>query len=95
MATIGVLKESKSGETRVAVTPAAVTQLLKLGYDVVVEAGAGASSSFPDDSYAEVGASIASAAETLAAADVILSVNAPSKERLDALKPGATVSPRR
>ncbi|HAQ59246.1 MAG TPA: Re/Si-specific NAD(P)(+) transhydrogenase subunit alpha [Microbacterium sp.] len=91
MAIIGILKESKSGETRVAATPATVTQLLKLGYGVVVEAGAGALSSFPDDAYVEAGATIASSAEALAAADVMLSVNAPAKEQLDALKPGATV----
>jgi NAD(P) transhydrogenase subunit alpha len=91
MAIIGILKESKPGETRVAATPATVTQLLKLGYDVVVEAGAGALSSFPDDTYAGAGATIGSSAEALAAADVILCVNAPGKEHLDALKPGATV----
>ncbi len=46
------------GETRVAATPATVVQLLKLGYDVVVESGAGELASFTDDAYVEAGASI-------------------------------------
>ena len=41
---IGVLKEARPGETRVSATPATVVQLLKLGYDVVVEPGAGEAS---------------------------------------------------
>ena len=52
---IGVLKEARSGETRVAATPATVGKLVKLGYDVVVEPGAGAASSFPDEAYVEAG----------------------------------------
>ena len=55
---IGVLREARAGETRVAATPATVAQLLKLGYDVVVEAGAGAASSVSDRAYIEAGASI-------------------------------------
>ena len=55
---IGVVKEARTGETRVAATPATVAQLLKLGYDVVVEPGAGAASSFPDAAYVEAGATI-------------------------------------
>jgi NAD(P) transhydrogenase subunit alpha len=84
---IGVLREARPGETRVAATPATVTQLLKLGYDVVVEAGAGAASSFPDEAYVEVGASIGSVAD----ADIVFGVNAPSTEQLDRVKSGAAV----
>jgi NAD(P) transhydrogenase subunit alpha len=46
---IGVIKEARPGETRVAATPATIEQLLKLGYEVVVEAGAGEASSFADE----------------------------------------------
>ena len=46
---IGVLREARAGETRVAATPATVVQLKKLGYEVVVEAGAGAASDFSDE----------------------------------------------
>src|ERR687884_632818 len=48
---IGVPRETKARETRVAATPATVAQLVQLGYAVVVETGAGAGSSFPDDAY--------------------------------------------
>ncbi len=84
---IGVLTEARPGETRVAATPATVAQLLKLGYDVVVEPGAGVAASFTDEAYVEAGASIGSTSE----ADIVLGVNAPTSAQLDAVKPGATV----
>ena len=54
---IGVTRETRDGETRVSATPATVRQLLGLGYEVVVETGAGARSSFTDEAYVEAGAS--------------------------------------
>ena len=58
---VGILKERQSGETRVAATPATVTQLRTLGYEVVVDPGAGVASSFPDAAYAEAGATVGNA----------------------------------
>ncbi|MFG3658578.1 Re/Si-specific NAD(P)(+) transhydrogenase subunit alpha [Streptomyces sp. NPDC047706] len=84
---IGIVSEARRGETRVAATPATVAQLVKLGYDVVVEPDAGAASSFPDEAYAGAGARIGDPL----AADVVLGVNVLSPEQLDALKPGTTV----
>ncbi|MUN37364.1 Re/Si-specific NAD(P)(+) transhydrogenase subunit alpha [Actinomadura litoris] len=84
---IGVLKEDPPGEQRVAVTPDTVTELQKLGYEVVVEPGAGAGAGFPDDRYEAAGAAVGSAT----AADIVLGVNPPSPERLDALRPGTTL----
>lgn len=84
---IGVLSEAQPGETRASATPATVAALIKLGYDVVVDSGAGQASSFSDAAYAEAGATIGDAC----AADVVFGVNAPSTEQLDALKPGATL----
>lgn len=84
---IGVLSEAQPGETRVSATPATVAQLTKLGYDVVVGAGAGDASSFADAAFVEAGATIGDAS----AADVVFGVNAPSTEQLDAMKPGATL----
>ncbi|WP_455681698.1 Re/Si-specific NAD(P)(+) transhydrogenase subunit alpha [Streptomyces europaeiscabiei] len=84
---IGVVKESKPGESRVATTPTTAAQLLKLGYEVVVEPGAGAASSFPDDAYAEAGATIGDPL----AADIVFGVNPPSAEQLDGLREGATL----
>ena len=52
---IGIPRESHAGETRVAATPQTVGQLLKLGYSVTVESGAGAASSFADAAYLEAG----------------------------------------
>ncbi len=84
---IGVLREARRGETRVAGTPASVAQLIKLGYEVVVDSEAGLASSFGDDAYAEAGATIGNAVKS----DIVFGVNAPSREQLDALKDGATL----
>ncbi len=84
---IGVVRESKPGETRVAATPATVAQLLKLGYEVVVESRAGERSDFPDEAFVEAGATIGDAWQ----ADVVFGINAPSAAELDRMKPGATV----
>ncbi|MUL76036.1 Re/Si-specific NAD(P)(+) transhydrogenase subunit alpha [Mycolicibacterium sp. CBMA 226] len=84
---IGIPRESLAGETRVAATPATVGQLIKLGYSVVVESGAGALSSFSDAAYVEAGADIGSPW----AADIVLKVNAPDDGEIAALKDGATL----
>ena len=59
---IGIPRESLPGETRVAATPQTVGQIIKLGYAVVVESGAGAASSFSDAAYVDAGAEIGFAA---------------------------------
>ncbi|MBB3082469.1 Re/Si-specific NAD(P)(+) transhydrogenase subunit alpha [Geodermatophilus sabuli] len=84
---IAVLKEARPGETRVAATPTTVAQLLKLGYEVVVEPAAGEASSFSDEAYVAAGAKVADWSD----GDVVFGVNAPSAEQLDRLKPGATL----
>lgn len=87
---IGVPRETRPRETRVAATPTTVTQLVGLGYDVVVESGAGAGSSFPDEAYAGAGARIGTADEAWQA-DVVLRVNAPAVEEIGRLRDGATL----
>ncbi|MER8007746.1 Re/Si-specific NAD(P)(+) transhydrogenase subunit alpha [Streptomyces sp. NPDC094149] len=84
---VGVVAESVSGETRVAATPATVRLLLGLGYEVVVESGAGEASGFDDQAYADVGAGIGEAWD----ADVVLKVNAPSDAEIRRLRRDATV----
>ncbi|KUN79008.1 NAD(P) transhydrogenase subunit alpha [Streptomyces bungoensis] len=84
---LGVVAESVSGETRVAATPATVRLLLGLGYDVVVESGAGEASGFGDHAYAEAGAGIGEAWD----ADVVLKVNAPSTAEIRRMRRGAAV----
>ena len=87
---IGIPRESLPGETRVAATPQTVGQLIKLGYRVVVESGAGAASSFADGAYAEAGATVGGIDEALGA-DVVLKVNAPDDAEIAMLKDGATL----
>jgi NAD(P) transhydrogenase subunit alpha len=87
---IGIPRESLPGETRVAATPQTVGQLIKLGYEVVVETGAGTASSFSDAAFSEAGAGVGSA-EQVWVADVVLKVNAPNDEEIAALRDGATL----
>lgn len=87
---IGIPLESEPGETRVAATPQTVAQIIKLGYAVVVESGAGTASSFADNAYVEAGAEIGSFEQTWAA-DVVLKLNAPTDTEIAALRDGATL----
>ena len=87
---IGIPRESLAGETRVAATPNTVEQLKKLGFDVVVESGAGALASFDDAAYVAAGASVATSAD-IWQADIIYKVNAPSDAEIGLIKEGATL----
>ncbi|MBD1539266.1 Re/Si-specific NAD(P)(+) transhydrogenase subunit alpha [Arthrobacter sp. S13_S34] len=89
MTRIGIVAELGQ-ETRVAATPATVRQLAGLGYDVVVEKGAGESSSFPDDAYAAAGAVIVGADEAWGS-EVVLRINPPTEEEIGRLADGATL----
>jgi NAD(P) transhydrogenase subunit alpha len=82
-----VTREIRDGETRVAATPITVGSLLALGYEVVVETGAGARSSFPDEAYVEAGASIGDAWS----AEIVLKVNAPTSDEIALLRPGSAI----
>ncbi|MGW6420069.1 Re/Si-specific NAD(P)(+) transhydrogenase subunit alpha [Streptomyces sp. NPDC055055] len=84
---VGVLKEARAGENRVAATPDTVGAIRRLGYGVVVDAGAGVAAGFTDDAFEEAGARIGEAV----VADVVLGVNAPSTEQLDRVRAEATV----
>ncbi|MCY9657047.1 alanine dehydrogenase [Paenibacillus chondroitinus] len=75
---IGVPKEIKNNENRVALTPGGATTLIMAGHKVLVEAGAGAGSGFSDEDYAKEGAVlIADAAEVWARSDMIMKVKEP------------------
>ena len=87
---IGVSRESLAGETRVAATPATVHQLTGLGYEVVVESGAGLAASFDDASYVEAGATIGDRRRTWAS-DVVFTVNSPTDDEIALLADGATL----
>ena len=87
---IGIIVESAPGETRVAATPSTVAQLIQLGYEVVVERGAGAGSSFPDADYQAAGARL-DTRKAAWGADVVLTVAAPSGAELAMLSKGAVL----
>lgn len=75
---IAIPKEQREGELRVAASPDTVKKLVGLGFDVVVETGAGEGAAFTDEAFKEAGASIAAtAAEAVGSADVILKVQRP------------------
>lgn len=87
---IGVPRESRPGETRVAVTPATVPQLRALGHEVLVASGAGLASSFPDEAYAEAGAEVVDD-DAAWQADVVLRVNPPAPPEIERLWDGAVL----
>ena len=75
---IGVPKEIYEGECRVATTPDVVTQLIKLGFDVAVESGAGTKSSYSDEAYRAAGCEVIdTASELWSKSDIVLKVRAP------------------
>jgi len=87
---IGVPKETLAGESRVAASPSSVEQLLKLGFEVVIESNAGEKASFEDFAFEAAGAKIVSTSEVWSS-DLVLKVNAPSDEEIALLKDGATL----
>jgi len=89
MTRIGIVAEAP-GENRVSATPNTVPKLIALGYDVVVEAGAGAGASFPDSAFAHAGATVVDGA-TAWAAPIVLKVVAPTPAEIDRLADGATI----
>ncbi|MDR1264109.1 MAG: Re/Si-specific NAD(P)(+) transhydrogenase subunit alpha [Propionibacteriaceae bacterium] len=87
---IGIPLESLAEETRVAATPKSVAQLVKLGYKVAVETGAGAKASYPDEEYVSAGAEIVGRA-TAWACDVVVKINPPTEAEIAAMSQGATL----
>ena len=71
---IAVARETREGETRVAMVPELVGKLTDLGYEVLVEPDAGSRAEYDDELYAEAGATVTE--DLLPEADVVLSVNA-------------------
>ena len=89
---IGVPKETRPGETRVAATPKTVKQLIALGYDVCVQSGAGGLASFVDSAYEEAGASIDPTGEVVWGSDIVVKINPPSDTEIAQLRPGAMLA---
>ena len=87
---IGIPRESKSGETLVAATAITAAQLTALGYEVVVESGAGTLADQPDSAFEAAGIALGSARDAWSC-DVIVKVNAPTPAEIATLRPSATV----
>jgi NAD(P) transhydrogenase subunit alpha len=89
---IGVPGETLAGERRVATTPEVAAQLMKLGYGVVVQSGAGVEASFSDDAYRDAGCEIAvSAKDIYDQCEIVIKVRAPEGAELDMLRSGQTL----
>src|ERR1022692_4297545 len=88
---IAVLRETASGERRVALVPEAVAKLQAAGFEVLLQSGAGDGAWLTDDSFAEAGASIVDRAEALAAADVLLMVGKPDEATISGLRKGQAI----
>lgn len=82
---IGVPRETKPGERRVAATPTTVARLIKLGYAVAVERDAGSLASFSDEAFSGAGAEVV---DSVWDADVILKINAPTAAEVDRMRNG-------
>ena len=89
---IGVPRETSAGEKRVATVPEVVEKLVKLGFGVRVQSGAGDAANFGDDAYRASGAEIVSdAAEFWAKSDIVFKVRAPSPQEVGLLREGGTL----
>jgi NAD(P) transhydrogenase subunit alpha len=88
---VGVPKEVAASERRVALVPDAAARLVKAGYDVVIERGAGMAASCPDEAYKAAGASIADRATVLGQADVVLQVQAPTSTDIALYREGGAL----
>jgi alanine dehydrogenase len=86
---IGVAREIKPDEYRVALTPAGALELVNRGHDVVVETGAGVGSAFPDEAYERVGARIAGVNDVWETSNLVLKVKEPIEPEYGRLREGS------
>jgi alanine dehydrogenase len=85
---IGVAKEIKPDEYRVALTPAGALELIRSGHEVSIETGAGVGSAFPDDVYERVGARIVSVDDVWERSELVLKVKEPIEPEYARLREG-------
>ncbi len=87
---IGIPKESLKGENRVAGSPSSTSALIKLGFTVQVQKGAGTKASFTDEEYSKTNAELV-AKKTCWQSDIIFKVNAPTVDEIELMNEGATL----
>ncbi len=89
---IGVPRETKSGERRVALVPETVAKLVAKGHSIAIESGAGSAAQMPDAVYEAAGAEIKPDAQSVCeAADFVLKISAPLPEEMRLLRPGTVL----
>ncbi len=89
---IGIPKEIFRGECRVAATPETAKKLQAMGFEVLIESGAGANADFPDESYRQVGCEIIENSKSLwSKSDIILKVRPTTDEEIDLIQDGQTI----
>lgn len=86
---IGVPRETMAGERRVALVPESGKKLLQAGYEVSVEAGAGAAAGFPDAAYLEAGITVEPGSGAVLGSDLVLKLNPPETNEVAAMRPGS------
>lgn len=90
--TIGIPRETAAGEKRVATVPEVVEKLIKLGFQVAVESGAGDAANFSDEAYAQAGARIVKETPPLwNSSDIIFKVRGPNPEEIGLMREGGTL----
>ena len=87
---IGVLKENKQNEKRVAITPSSISKIKKLGYDVYIEQEAGLLSNFKNSQYKEAGANLSSI-DDIYRCDILLKINKPTEDEIQKLSSKQTL----
>jgi NAD(P) transhydrogenase subunit alpha len=88
---LGIPREIAPGERRVALVPDTVKRLAETGVEVLVETGAGAAASFPDEDYEGAGATLAPIQELYAQADLVAKVQKPEPEEVERLRADSTL----
>ena len=86
--TVGVPKETGEEETRVAMTPEAAKKIRKLGFQVLLEKGAGDAAKFSEEEYTKAGVKLVSHEEVFTDADIVLKLNEPLEEEVALLREG-------
>lgn len=86
---IAILKESLSGENRVAATPETVKKFIALGAEMAIEKGAGVNASIANSDYSDMGATLGSRASIIKDADIVMGVNGPAPATIKGMKKGA------
>lgn len=89
MVTVGIVRETHTGERRAALTPEVVSRLRQFGYKVILESGAGLGAYFQDTAYEEAGAEVVpSAREVVKRADFLIRLHMPEADEIEDMRPG-------